>query len=129
MNNYKTVLFIAFITLLIYACSKTEDPINNDNNVIIPTWFSPNNDGIKDEWKVEDPFNLIDISQFSAKIYDTAHKLVFLAVDKTKPWLGNKSDSVTPCDTGSYYYAVQYRSWTGISRFRAGTVFLSRKKP
>jgi len=129
MNKLKTILFISIITFVIYACSKDEDAINNDSNVIIPTWFSPDGDGFKDSWKIEDPLSLIDKDQFSAKIYDTAHKLVFLTLDISKPWLGTKSDSTIACDTGSYYFAVQYRSWTGISRFRTGNVFLSRKKP
>jgi len=41
MVKLKTVLFIAFVALVIFACSKTEDPINDDNNIIIPTIFSP----------------------------------------------------------------------------------------
>lgn len=128
MNKFKKVLFIAIITVVIYACSKDEDPITNDNNIIIPTWFSPDGDGIKDSWKVEDPLNLIDANGFSAKVYDTTHKLVFLKLDKNTAWTGTKSDA-TPCDTGYYYFAVQYKSWAGVSRYRTGTVFLSRKNP
>jgi len=127
MNKFKSVLIITIITLAIYACSKDEDPITNDNNIKIPTWFSPDGDGINDYWKVEDPLNLIDINQFSAKIYDTAHKLVFSKLDKDAAWYGTKTDSTIACDTGYYYFAVQYRSWTGVNRYRAGQVFLSRK--
>lgn len=129
MNKYKIVLIIAVITTVIYACSKDESLNTNDANIIIPTRFSPDNDGINDTWKVEDPLNLIDGSEFSAKIYDTAHKLVFLTLDKNKPWMGTKSDSTVQCDTGFYYYAVQYKYWSGDSRFRSGNVFLSRKNP
>jgi hypothetical protein len=114
--------------LIIYACSNTEDPINDDNNVIIPTMFSPDREGFLHEWKVSDPLNLIDNSQFSAKIYDTAHKIVFLKFDKNTPWIGKRNDTAD-CDTGYYFYAVQYKSWSGISRFRNGSVFLSRKNP
>ncbi len=127
MKKIKTLLFIAVIAIAIYACSKDEDPITDDNNIIIPTWFSPDGDGIKDLWKVGDPLNLIDINEFSAKIYDTNHKLVYVNFDKNGVWDGTKADSITPGDTGSYYFAVQYKSWSGTSRFRAGTVFLSRK--
>ncbi|MFZ4400118.1 MAG: gliding motility-associated C-terminal domain-containing protein [Bacteroidales bacterium] len=128
MNKIKTVFIIVVITIAIYACSK-DDVNTNDANVIIPTWFSPDGDGIKDTWIVEDPLNLIDGNQFSAKIYDTTHKLVFSTIDKNKPWLGTQSDSTLPCDTGNYFYAVQYRYWSGVNRYRAGTVFLSRKNP
>jgi gliding motility-associated-like protein len=128
MNKFKIVFVIAVITLAIYACSK-EEINSNDDSIIIPAWFSPDGDGIKDEWKVEDPLNLINNSEFSAKIYDTAHKLVFVKFDKNIAWLGNKSDSTIACDTGYYYYAVQYKYWSGKSKFRFGNVFLSRKKP
>ncbi len=130
MNKFKTVLIIAVVTLAIYACSKDEDPITDDNNIIIPTWFSPDGDGINDFWKVGDPLNLIDSSEFIAKIYDTAHKLVFLNHNKNVAWYGTKSDTIAiPCDTGYYSFAVQYKSWSGTDRFRTGKVFLSRKKP
>ncbi|MCX6231889.1 MAG: gliding motility-associated C-terminal domain-containing protein [Bacteroidetes bacterium] len=128
MEKFKTLLFIAFVALTIFACSKTEDPINNDNNIIIPNFFSPDREGYLHEWKVQDTLNLIDNSAFSAKVYDTGHRIVFIKFDKNIAWLGKRNDTAN-CDTGYYYYIVQYKSWTGISKFRTGTVFLSRKNP
>ena len=128
MDKLKNVLFIAFVALVFYACNKTEDPITNDNNVSIPTIFSPDREGFLHEWKVFDPLNLIDNSEFSAKVYDTAHKIVFLKFDKNIAWLGKRNDTAD-CDTGYYFYTVQYKSWAGVNKFRTGSVFLSRKNP
>jgi hypothetical protein len=128
MEKLKTIIFIAFVALVIFACNKTEDPITDDNNIIIPTFFSPDRDGFLHEWKVQDPLNLIDNSQFSAKIYDTAFKIVFLKFDKNTAWEGKRNDTAD-CDTGFYHYTVQYKSWSGTNKFRTGTVFLSRKNP
>ncbi len=126
MKKFKTILIITVITFAIYACAK-DDPNSSDANIIIPTWFSPDGDGINDTWKVQDPMNIINNEIFLAKIYDTAKNLVFLSPDKNLPWTGNKADSTVACDTGYYYYSVQYKTWGGLNRFRVGMVFLSRK--
>lgn len=128
MKNLKSLLVVLVIALSIYACGKDDDPISNDDNIIIPTRFTPDGDGVDDFWMVKDSLNLIDKDQFSAKIYDTAHHVIFNKTDKTLPWLGTTSTG-TNCDTGYYYFAVQYKTWTGLERLRTGTVFLSRKQP
>ncbi len=126
MKKFKIALIIAAIVSVIYACSKDKDPITDDNNIIIPTQFSPDGDGVNDSWKVGDPLNLIDPTQFTARVYDSAHRLIFLNIDKTVGWLGTK-DSIVDCDMGYYYFSVQYKSLTGISRYRTGMLLLFRK--
>ena len=127
----KTLKFLAVLFVVaasIYACGKDDDPISNDDNIIIPTRFTPDGDGVDDFWMVKDSLNLIDKDEFNAKIYDTTHKLVFNKFDKNESWSGNTSTG-TPCDTGYYYFAVKYKTWTGLERLRTGSVFLSRRNP
>ena len=128
MKNLKAVLLVLVVVLAFYACGKDDDPISNDDNIIIPARFSPDGDGIDDLWMVKDSLNLIDKDHFNAKIYDTSNHLVFFQSDKTIPWAGVTATQ-TPCDTGLYYYSVQYKTWTGLERLRTGSVFLSRKQP
>ncbi len=128
MKSLKSLLIIFVIALVFYACGKDEDPISNDDNIIIPTFFSPDGDGVDDFWMVKDSLNLIDKDEFNAKIYDTASHLVFNKYDKTEPWYGVTATG-SPCDTGFYYFSVKYKTWSGIEKLRTGTVFLSRKKP
>ena len=128
MKNLKAVLLVFVVILGFYACGKDDDPISNDDNIIIPTRFSPDGDGVDDFWMVNDSLNLIDKDHFNAKIYDTSNHLVFFQSDKTVPWLGVTATQ-TPCDTGLYYYSVQYKTWSGLERLRTGSVFLSRKQP
>jgi gliding motility-associated-like protein len=123
-------LFFALFMLLagIYACGKDDDPITNDANIIIPNYFSPDGDGIDEFWMVKDSLNLIDNRQFNVKIYDTVHHLVFEKSDKNIPWNGT-DENAAPLEMNYYYYAVKYKTWTGVERLRTGTVFLFRKNP
>lgn len=127
----KTLKFLAVLFVIaasIYACGKDDDPISNDDNIIIPTHFSPDGDGFEDIWMVKDSLNLIDKDEFNAKIYDYEHKLVFNKFDKTEFWAGTTSTG-TPCDTGYYFFAVKYKTWTGLDRLRTGSIYLSKANP
>jgi gliding motility-associated-like protein len=128
MKTFKFWAILFVIAASIYACGKDDDPISNDDNIIIPTRFTPDGDGVDDFWMVKDSLNLIDKDEFNAKIYDTAHKLVFNKFDKNEAWAGTTSTG-TPCDTGYYYFSVKYKTWTGLERLRTGSVFLSRRNP
>jgi gliding motility-associated-like protein len=127
--NYKVFKWFLYISVafFIFSCSKEEDIIDDDSNIIIPTRLTPDGDGIDDYWEVKDPKNLINNNYFNAKIFDSEQKIVFNSNDKTAAWLGNNPNG-TPSNAGNYNFLVRYKTWNGTDKLRTGTIQLIRSK-
>jgi len=69
-----------------------------------PNSFSPNEDGINDEFKVFFPEGL-PISDFSLQIYDRWGGLLFTTQDPNTAWDGKKRGVLLP--TGAYFWRMQ----------------------
>ena len=81
------------------------ETFQTETNVIIPEFFTPNNDGTNDEWTVPNPFNSFD----TAFIYDRFGKLLHQVIrPDTKGWDGIFAGKIMPTD--SYWYVVTYKT-------------------
>lgn len=81
-----------------------------------PNAFSPNGDGINDEWKV----SYSSIVDFECYIFDRyGHKLATLT-DPSQGWDGKRNGKVVP--TGAYYYVIKARGADGKSYDCSGDI-------
>lgn len=81
-----------------------------------PNIFSPNGDGINDEWKV----SYSSIVDFECYIFDRyGHKLATLT-DPSQGWDGKRNGKVVP--TGVYYYVIKARGADGKSYDCSGDI-------
>jgi gliding motility-associated-like protein len=99
------------------------EPINE--NIYIPNAFSPNGDGLNDEFKVIGHSE--NISSFHMYIYDRWGALVFESRDIFEGWDGKYKKKLAP--VGTYVYKIEYfvgSTATQESKSMAGVVVLVR---
>lgn len=88
----------------------------------IPNAFTPNDDGINDEFRVA----YRSISTFEIYIYDQWGRRVYESNDITKGWdgkVGNRLGTI-----GCYFYVIKAKGTDGVSYNKKGTVNLIRSK-
>ncbi len=89
--------------------------------VYFPNAFTPNGDGLNDEFKVVT--SATNISLFSLSIFNRWGALVYQTDDITQGWDGTYNG--TACQSGSYVFKVTYNtSPGGASETKMGTVML-----
>ena len=88
---------------------------------VLPSAFTPNNDGLNDVFRIEkwDNFDLVQLS-----IYDRWGNLIFKSSDIAAGWNGKSSGRDMPI--GSYVYMVTGVDHKGASVIRQGNVTLLR---
>lgn len=72
--------------------------------ITIPNTFSPNNDGINDNWDINE---LITYPNCTVMIYDRYGQKVFQSTGYPKPWNGTYNG--TPLPQGTYYYIIDLK--------------------
>jgi gliding motility-associated-like protein len=77
------------------------------NKIIIPSTFTPNNDGVNDIWNIE---ALETYPQGTITIYTRNGKQVFQSKGYGKPWDGKLNGALLP--TGTYYYVIDLKNET-----------------
>ena len=101
--------------------STTPEPVN----LYFPNAFSPNGDGLNDEFKVVTPS--YDLEVFSLSIFNRWGAMIFHTTDISQGWDGTYQGS--PCQAGTYVFRVTYNtsmySNTG-PEVKMGTVMLVR---
>lgn len=90
-------------------------------DLAIPDAFSPNGDGINDEFL---PKALQEISDYSILIYDRSGKQLFHARDVNIGWNGEYKGQLLP--TNSYVYIITYRNSQGEMKVEKGMFVLVR---
>ncbi|WP_396147697.1 gliding motility-associated C-terminal domain-containing protein, partial [Flavobacterium sp.] len=108
----------ASVTLIINDCPITD--------IIIPDGFSPNGDGINDEFVIE---NLITLyPNFSLEIFNRYGSVLYEGNRNTPNWNGKSTEKLTIGDgllpTGVYFYIVNFND--GTKKPLQGRVYLSR---
>lgn len=73
--------------------------------IIIPTAFSPNNDGINDVWNIE---GLETYPESETSIFNRYGQRVFISRGYSKPWNGSYNNS--PLPVGTYYYVIDLKN-------------------
>lgn len=72
----------------------------SDNGVFIPKFFTPNNDGTRDFWKVIDTNNIVN----TISIYNRHGKLIKYLPKNSHGWDGTFNGQILPND--SYWYEI-----------------------
>lgn len=69
--------------------------------VIIPSAFSPNNDGINDTWNIK---ALNAYNDYELSVFNRYGRVIFATKDYSKPWDGTYNNR--PLPAGTYYYVL-----------------------
>lgn len=99
------------------------------SNVFVPNAFSPNGDGLNDEFEIHgnslDNFNKSDINQFQMTIFNKWGEKVFESKSLAKGWDGTdqKGNKVA---IGSYLYQIQVHGLDGKAYYLKGQVQVVR---
>lgn len=70
----------------------------------IPNTFTPNNDGINDEWNIR---NLNTYGNANVQIYTRYGQLIYQSTGYGKPWNGTYNSALLP--VGTYYYVIDLK--------------------
>ncbi|MFN3848498.1 MAG: gliding motility-associated C-terminal domain-containing protein [Spirosomataceae bacterium] len=90
--------------------------------ILVPEAFTPNGDGINDEFKVVG--TLRRVTDFEMSIYNRWGTEVFRTMDKDTPWDGKLGGADIP--TGLYIYKIKSKFSTGIEVDKKGSILLMR---
>ena len=117
-NNY-TVTLVAESS---QGCSDTSYSlvyINDISTLYAPTAFTPDGDGINDEWNIVGTG--IDLDYVRINIYNRWGELIFETKNLEKGWNGIAKDN-KPAAIGSYYWLIIYKDTNGVEYEKSGTV-------
>ena len=92
-----------------------------DCGAFIPSAFSPNGDGVNDQFGVASGFAARD---FYMEVFDRWGNTVFITSNNTKQWDGTHNGKAVP--SGAYSWILKYTDSKGIRYFKQGTVLLVR---
>lgn len=101
--------------------STTPEPVN----MYFPNAFTPNGDGLNDEFKVVTPS--YDLEVFSLSIFNRWGAMIFHTTDISQGWDGTYQGS--PCQAGTYVFKVTYNTSmysNAAPEAKMGTVMLVR---
>ena len=92
-----------------------------DCGLWIPTAFTPNGDGLNDEFLVHAPAT---ITHYECAIYDRSRGLLFRTNNILQGWDGTFNGKQLPL--GSYFYIITYRDEAGMKHVEKGQITLIR---
>lgn len=99
----------------------TEKDSLDCNNLLLPTAFSPNGDGLNDSYRISNPFLVEVLEHWS--IFDRSGAVVFESTDPLEGWDGNlKGQALPPAIFG---YRINYQCG-GESYQKIGSLYLMR---
>ena len=90
-------------------------------DIFLPTAFTPNNDGLNDQFGISNPFSTGEILAFD--IYDRWGNIVFSTTNVLEKWDGSYRG--TPVNPGVFLYKLQYRC-EGVEDLLSGSVTVVR---
>lgn len=92
-----------------------------DCGLWIPTAFTPNGDGLNDEFLVHAP---ADINRYECTIYDRTRGLLFRTQNILQGWDGTFNGK--PLPFGAYFYIITYYDAAGVKHVEKGQITLIR---
>jgi len=87
--------------------------------LMVPSTFSPNNDGINDTWVIS---GIEEYSDANVKIFNSWGNLIYESVNEYIPWDGTYNGKAMP--SGTYYYILNLNN--GVDAPSNGTVTIVR---
>jgi gliding motility-associated-like protein len=92
-------------------------------DLVVPSAFSPNNDGINDSWIIEIPQQYTNVS---VRVYNRWGSLVYdRASSGGDNWTGNGNNS-NPIPVGTYYFVIEYDGLGGQKENVTGPITIIR---
>jgi len=96
--------------------------VNNEITLYVPTGFTPNGDGINDNFQGYG----IGISEYSLSVFDRWGSQVFHSDNKDIPWNGLYNSKGEVCPNDVYVYKIKYTDVDGVTHEHVGHVALTR---
>lgn len=103
--NYGSCVLLDSILVLV-----TDQDSLDCENLLLPTAFSPNGDGLNDEYRISNPF-LVDVLE-EWKIFDRTGAILFDATDPLEGWDGNFNGQAIPPALFGYRITYQCKDET-----------------
>jgi gliding motility-associated-like protein/uncharacterized delta-60 repeat protein len=106
------------------TCGSFSDEVRIDYHLcetLMPSAFTPNQDGLNDEFRFKNP---AAVSNFSLQVYNRLGQLLFTTSNTGKGWDGTWHGIKQA--TGTYVWKMQYKNATGEANNFKGTVLLIR---
>ncbi|GAB3992956.1 hypothetical protein GCM10028807_26990 [Spirosoma daeguense] len=94
--------------------------IKQDARILVPDAFTPNGDGINDEFLAKG----IYVDQFNMTIYSRWGEVIYSTTDKKKGWDGNANGQIAA--SGQYMYRIEMTDLLGKKTVRTGALLLIR---
>jgi len=84
---------------------ETSEEVNQVEQIIIPTAFSPNADGLNDEFEI-----VMGQTQFyRIRIYSVKGQLIFESDKQNQHWKGTNQENGQVVESGGYRYVLEYQ--------------------
>jgi gliding motility-associated-like protein/uncharacterized repeat protein (TIGR01451 family) len=115
-----TVDYIVTVTDLLGCTASDTVRVKVVSPLFIPNAFTPNADGVHDEWVIEGTERM---EGFSVQVFNRWGNLVFDSSKEEGWWNGTRNGEMLPVST--YYYAIKYKE-NGEEKTEAGSVLLAR---
>ncbi|MDZ4839453.1 MAG: gliding motility-associated C-terminal domain-containing protein [Bacteroidota bacterium] len=113
-------LFFVFIFVIsLFSCLK-DDSILLESEIIVPTIFTPNGDGVNDTFKVIGK----NITSFNMTIFNSKNVLMYSTSDIKQGWDGISDDK--PAPQGNYSFVIRFAKRYEDSKTLAGNIELVR---
>jgi gliding motility-associated-like protein len=106
-------------SVYVFFLAPITEPIQPE--LYLPNAFTPNGDGLNDEFKVINPPD--NLSSFQMYIYNRWGQLVFKSNNVSMGWDGKFKGE--PCPHGSYVFSIEY-SIGNLTKTQSGAVLLLR---
>lgn len=109
------------------GCKSTKNQIINitkDFSIFAPNAFTPNADGINDEF-IPEAIKAYNID-YSMKIIDSQNRVVFVSSANNKEWNGKLHNTGNQLEEGTYIWMIETKDAFGNSHSWKGQVLLQR---
>lgn len=120
-------MYVTLIATNEFGCKDTITKlvtVVNDYGVWVPNSFTPNGDGLNDDFRaVVSPYGL-DLNYYKMEIFDRWGERLFVTSDYTNGWTGAVNNNGDPMKDDVYVYKIQYRTKDGEVKFKTGHVTL-----
>ncbi len=83
-----------------FTTMTSSDLVLSNYSILIPNAFSPNGDGVNDEFAI----NIVNLKKYQLQIFDRRGAMVFSTYDIFDNWKGTHKDGPVP--VGAYYYVI-----------------------
>lgn len=122
--------FVTLIAVSPYGCQDTavkKVTVNPDVVLYVPNAFTPNGDGLNDEFQIFLPPTGVDYSTFNLTIFDRWGEVIYKSNDVFKFWNGAKNNSGEVVKQDTYVYKITFKDDKKKSYDKVGYVVLLAK--